>query len=137
MVSLVVVLGVTPLVVLYIFSVQFVNRGIDDWFNVDVEAGLGNALALGQTALELQRREDLAKLQQIAGRLRAGDPAALITNLSDLRQESGAEELTLFSANNQIIATISDDPPGTALTLPSVPSYPADEVLIQLRQGLP
>jgi nitrogen fixation/metabolism regulation signal transduction histidine kinase len=137
MVSLVVVLGVTPLVVLYIFSVQFVNRGIDDWFNVDVEAGLGNALALGQTALELQRREDLAKLQQIAGRLRAGDPAALITNLSDLRQESGAEELTLFSANNQIIATISDDPPGTALTLPSVPSFPADEVLIQLRQGLP
>jgi len=29
-------LAVTPLVVVYIFSVQFLNRGIDTWFDIEI-----------------------------------------------------------------------------------------------------
>ena len=37
-------LAVLPLLVVFYFSMQFINRGIDTWFNVEVEAGLENAL---------------------------------------------------------------------------------------------
>jgi len=56
MVLLLVVLAITPLIVVYVFSVAFINRGIDNWFSLDVEEGLGNALRLSQT---LQRSSDV------------------------------------------------------------------------------
>ena len=40
MVSVLVMVAITPLVGVYIFSVEFINRGIDNWLNVDVEKGL-------------------------------------------------------------------------------------------------
>src|SRR6478735_4103390 len=49
MVSLLVMVAATPLVGVYIFSVQFINRGIDNWFSVDVEQGFDDALDLVQT----------------------------------------------------------------------------------------
>ena len=56
MVSVLVMVAITPLVGVYIFSVEFINRGIDNWLNVDVEKGLGDALELGQTVLDIQMR---------------------------------------------------------------------------------
>ena len=41
MVTVLVMVAITPLVGVYIFSVEFINRGIDNWFNIDVDKGLG------------------------------------------------------------------------------------------------
>ena len=59
MVSMFVGLAVLPLLVVFYFSTQFINRGIDSWFNVEVEDGLNNALELSRAALELQKRRNL------------------------------------------------------------------------------
>ena len=59
MIILLVALGVTPLLIVYIFSVQFVYRGIDNWFDIDIEGGLVSALELSQNALNLQMRDHL------------------------------------------------------------------------------
>lgn len=131
MVTLLVVLAVTPLLVVYTFAVQFINRGIDSWFNVDVEQGLSNALELSQTALGLQMRENLAEVESMTQRLAGGGRADIVAELGALRRESGAVELTIFAANDQILATSAEDP-STA-----VPQYPSDEVLFQLRQDRP
>ena len=40
MVTVLALVAITPLVGVYIFSVEFINRGIDNWFNVDIEKGL-------------------------------------------------------------------------------------------------
>ena len=66
MVSVLVMVAITPLVGVYIFSVEFINRGIDNWLNVDVEKGLSDALDLGQTALDIQTRERLEEVQRFA-----------------------------------------------------------------------
>ncbi len=34
-------LAVLPLLVVFYFSIQFINRGIDTWFSAEVEAGFG------------------------------------------------------------------------------------------------
>ena len=65
MVSVLVMVAITPLVGVYIFSVEFINRGIDNWLNVDVEKGLGDALELGQTVLEIQTRGRIEEVHQL------------------------------------------------------------------------
>jgi len=131
MVSLLVMVAVTPLVGVYIFSVQFINRGIDNWFSVDVEQGLGDALELGQTVLEIQTRARLDQVQDLARRLGSVPRAELPTTLNAMRRDTDAIDLTVYGPNNQILAVTSIDPE------PGAPHYPADEVLFQLRQQRP
>ncbi|HUL80691.1 MAG TPA: ATP-binding protein, partial [Gammaproteobacteria bacterium] len=129
MVSVLVLVAITPLVGVYIFSVEFINRGIDNWFNVDVEKGLANVLRLGQTAFDIQSRSKLDEVQRLANRLSNVDARDLSPTLNALRADSSALELTVYGANRQILATAAVDR-GAA-----VPRYPSDEVLFQLRQA--
>jgi len=131
MVILLVVLAVTPLLVVYTFAVQFINRGIDSWFSVDVEQGLGNALELSRTALGLEMRDHVANLQSMAQNLARSRRSDIVSELGDFRRESGAMELTIFTANHQILATSAENPSA------AVPQYPSDEVISQLRQDRP
>ncbi len=124
-------LATIPLIVVFYFSVQFINRGIDTWFNVDVEAGLENALQLSRAALEMQMREHLYSTEQIARRLRTVGERQMVFELSIMRRESGASEITIFGNNNRIIATSSDR--STA----ELPPPLTEEVLLQTQQQRP
>ncbi len=124
-------LATIPLIVVFYFSVQFINRGIDTWFNVDVEAGLENALQLSRTALEMQMREHLYSTEQIARRLRSVGERQMVFELSIMRRESGASEITIFGNNNRIIATSSDR------SAAELPPPLTEEVLLQTQQQRP
>ena len=96
-------LTILPLLVVFYFSTQFINRGIDSWFNVQVEEGLENALALSRAAIEQQKRQSLYATTQVAKRLALVSDRQLVFELSLLRRESGASEMTLYGANNTIL----------------------------------
>ena len=131
MVSMFVGLAVVPLFIVFYFSMQFINRGIDSWFDVQVEEGLDNALALSRAALELQKRRNLSATRSIAQRLAMVNDRQTVFELSILRRESGASEMTLYGANNTVLATSTDNP---AATLPQ----PLDEeVILQIQQERP
>jgi len=131
MVGMSVSLAVVPLLVVFYFSMQFINRGIDTWFNVEVEKGLDDALALSRAALEMQMRDNLGTTVQIAERLRNVSKRQLIFELSMLRRESGASEISVFGRNRRILATSSD------FAANRLPQVPKDEVLLQIRQNRP
>jgi len=131
MVGMSVTLAVVPMLVVFYFSVQFINRGIDTWFNVEIEKGLDDALALSRAALEMQMRDHLKTTLKIADRLRDVTGRQLFFDLSMLRRESGASEITVFGMNRRILATSSDLAAGT------MPALPRDEVILQIRQNLP
>ena len=131
MVGMFVGLAIVPLLVVFYFSMQFINRGIDTWFNVQVEEGLEDALALSRAALDLQMRGNLNATAQIAQRLREIDTNQHAYEVGRLRTESNAKEITIFGRNSQILATSSDQPLG------SLPTMPSDEVLMQIRQNRP
>ncbi|MEX1266084.1 MAG: hypothetical protein WEA08_04115, partial [Woeseia sp.] len=95
MVGMFVGLAVIPLLVVFYFSMQFINRGIDTWFNVEVEAGLDDALALSRAALETQMRQHLNSTARIGARLEEVSLRQLIFELNMLRRETGAQEITL------------------------------------------
>jgi nitrogen fixation/metabolism regulation signal transduction histidine kinase len=131
MVGMFVGLAVLPLLVVFYFSIQFINSGIDSWFNIEIEEGLDEALALSQAALGIQMRDHLNTTAQIASRLQDVSTRQVIFELSMLRRESGASEISIFGANNRIVATSSDQSAG------SLPKPLTDEVLLQVRQGRP
>jgi nitrogen fixation/metabolism regulation signal transduction histidine kinase len=131
MVGMFVGLAVLPLLVVFYFSMQFINRGIDTWFNVEVEAGLDDALELSRAALEMQKRERLETTVRIANLLQDVSSRQLIFELSMLRRESGAGEISVYGRNNRIIAMSSDQSAG------SLPRPLSDEVLLQIRQNRP
>ena len=131
MVTMFVGLAVIPLLVVFYFSMQFINRGIDTWFNVQVEEGLEDALALSRAALDMQMRGNLNTTARIAQRLRETSGSQLVYEVGRLRTESNAKEITVFGRNSQILATSSDQ------ALGGLPAPPSDEVLMQIRQNRP
>ncbi|HVJ30029.1 MAG TPA: two-component sensor histidine kinase, partial [Gammaproteobacteria bacterium] len=106
MISVLVMVAITPLVGVYIFSVEFINRGIDNWLNVDVEQGMNDALDLAKAALDIQTRERLAEVQQFSRELADVDGAELARKLNALRASSDALEVTVYG-NNQILGVAS------------------------------
>jgi len=148
MLSLFVALAVSPLLVVYGFSIDFLGRGIDSWFDVRVARALKDALDLSRGALDQQTRKLLKQTEQLAYELMEGpisvtpldltalrDPSstvvadpALPMNLDELRAKSGADELLLLTRKGGIIASSSG-------AHEVVPNLPSEEILLQLRQG--
>ncbi len=124
-------LAVAPILVVYYFSLQFINRGIDSWFELEVSQGLKDTRELSHAALEVRVREFLQHTQVVAHTLSSSPDLELIGTLDRERRESTALEFTIVGAQAQIIATSSDRP------MDSLPVPATDEMMLQLRRGLP
>ena len=131
MVGMFVGLAVLPLLVVFYFSTQFINSGIDSWFNIEVEEGLDNALELSRAALELQKRRNLESTQAAAQRLSVVADSRVVMELGMLRREAGASEMTLYGPNNTVLATSSGSATAT------LPKPLSEEVVLQMQQGRP
>src|SRR5271154_3650479 len=59
-------LAVAPILVVYYFSLQFLNRGIDSWFELEVSQGLRDMRELSHAALEVRKSEFLQHTQVVA-----------------------------------------------------------------------
>jgi nitrogen fixation/metabolism regulation signal transduction histidine kinase len=124
-------LAVAPILVVYYFSLQFINRGIDSWFELEVSQGLKDTRELSHAALEVRVREFLQHTQVVAHTLSSSSDLELIGTLDRERRESTALEFTIVGAQAQILATSSDRP------MDSLPVPATDEMMLQLRRGLP
>jgi nitrogen fixation/metabolism regulation signal transduction histidine kinase len=124
------VLATLPILLVYFFAVQFLNKGIDSWFNVEMRQSLDDALVLSRSALETRMREHLASTGVIADELAAvgGEPPGL---LETLRRQAGALEITVATESGTIIAV------SKGLSSEVVPDEIPSEVLLQVRQGRP
>jgi PAS domain S-box-containing protein len=99
-------LAMLPLLLVFYFSVMFLNRGIDSWFHVEIREGLQDALTLSRAALDLHMREYMQRTRTIASDIASrDDPVAL---LDEARQKNEAIELTLYGANRRILGTSSE-----------------------------
>jgi nitrogen fixation/metabolism regulation signal transduction histidine kinase len=124
------VLATLPILLVYFFAVQFLNRGIDSWFNVEIRRSLDDALVLSRSALEVRMREHLADSQQIADQLVVMN-GVLPGQLEALRRQVGALELTVATESGSIVAV------SKGWSSDIVPEDVPGEVLLQVRQGQP
>jgi PAS domain S-box-containing protein len=124
-------LAVAPILVVYYFSLQFLSRGIDSWFELEVSQGLKDTRELSRAALEVREREFLQHAQLVAHSLSALPDFQLAASLDRERRESTAIEFTVMGAQARIIATSSDRP------MDALPVPATDEMMLQLRRGRP
>ena len=124
-----VILSTTPVSVVYYFSLDFLQRGIDSWFDVRVENALTDALELSKTSLGVRTRELLRQTKQMSPRLNAISNELATLTLNELRTESDANELTLFTNDGRIIASSISE------TTRLLPQHLDDSTLQLLRQG--
>ncbi|MEA2095039.1 MAG: two-component sensor histidine kinase, partial [Pseudomonadota bacterium] len=124
-----VVLSVVPVSIVYYFSVQFLQRGIDSWFDVRIEQALEDSLDLSRTALDVRLRDVLRLTEGMADEIAESPSATIALNLYDIRVRSGAAELTLLGSDGRIIASSSANPTDI------VPYQPSGDMLQTLYDG--
>ncbi len=124
------VLATLPLLLVYFFAVQFLNRGIDSWFNVEIRKSLDDALVLSRSALETRMREHLADTQLVAEEL-ASVGSGMPGILESLRRQVGAIEIIVATEGGAIVAV------SKGLSSEIVPDEVPGEVLMQMRQRRP
>ena len=124
------VLATLPILLVYFFAVQFLNRGIDSWFNVEIRQSLDDALVLSRSALETRMREHLEATELVAEQIvtSGGQMPGL---LEIMRRQSGASEILVATDGGAIIAV------SKGLSPEVVPDEVPGEVLLQVRQGRP
>ncbi len=123
-------LTLMPLVVVYYFSIQFLSRGIDSWFDVRIEQALDDALLLGRNSLEATKQDLAGKVRADATAIAATkDDIEVIRIIGELRTENEYSEMTLFGQNGRIIASSNAD----ASSL--LPDRPDESIMAEVQQG--
>ena len=123
-------LAVAPILVVYYFSLQFLNRGIDSWFELEVSQGLKDTRELSRAVLEGREREFQLHAQNLAHTLSSQPEFQFISTLDQDRRDSSALEYVIRGPQGRILAYSSDRPMDTL-------GFSNDEMLLQLRRGRP
>ena len=129
MVTLFVVLALSPAGIVFYFSMQFLHQGIDSWFNVEMDRAMEDALELSQASLDQRIRWNLMQTQQLAEKIAELPESQAGLELENFRVLSHAAEMTLFSRQDRIIASSSTNPSDI------LPSLPDEHTWLQLRQN--
>jgi len=124
-------LVIAPLLIVYFSSLEFLNRGIDSWFTVEVKQGLNDAVVLARAALDLRMREYSHRTQALARELATVPPAAVQARLDAERRAGEALEIALFGAQVHIVAASLENP------LEALPAQPPQDLVRQVAQHLP
>jgi two-component system, NtrC family, nitrogen regulation sensor histidine kinase NtrY len=125
-------LVVVPLIIVYLFSLDFLNRGIDSWFQVEVKQGLNDAVGLSRSTLEVRMREYAASIAGFAHSIINLDGGQILTRIDEERRATGAIEIGLFDSHQRVLALSSESRAGRM-----IPVTPSEEVVRQVSQGRP
>jgi nitrogen fixation/metabolism regulation signal transduction histidine kinase len=129
MLLMLIALAVPPVLVVYGFSLFFLNATIDNWFNVRLEQALGDALEIGRIYLDERLETAEGHVRTLAAELGPLADAELQGHLDRALDTQGGTQLTVFGDNRTVLATASSDP--RFLT----PAYPDAAALLQVQNS--
>jgi nitrogen fixation/metabolism regulation signal transduction histidine kinase len=105
-----VLLAVPPVVVVYGFALRFINATVDNWFDVNLERALDDALEVGRIVVDEHLRKDEAGSLALADELVSTFDANLQSVLDREIDGLGAIQLSMFDADRRVLALSSSDP---------------------------
>lgn len=121
-------LTIIPFSLIYFFSIQFLNKGVDSWFDVRIEQTVEDSLLLSKSALEGIKEEIISDVEDYAKSLRQNvSRGDLLKTLDEIRELEGYSELSLYKDDGSVFFFSSID---EASVLPDIPG---DEVFSELR----
>ena len=129
LVSLFVLLILVSTTTVYSFSIHFLHRGINSWFDVDVEQALSDSLELSRSAFTIRMRTLLKQSRLMAGVLSELPKDELNHSLQELTRLSGTLEMNIWTMDGEIVTSSIKD--ATIL----IPNRPNEAIFNQLQQG--
>jgi nitrogen fixation/metabolism regulation signal transduction histidine kinase len=96
-------MGVAPGLLIYVVSVQFLQRSIESWFDVRVDRALESGLSLGRAALEAQLTDVTGKARVMALELADVPDSQQLAQLERMRERVGLHEALLVTAGGRLI----------------------------------
>ncbi len=124
-------LTLVPVLIVYSFSVKFLDSNIDSWFDVEIEQALDDALELSRESLGLQMRTLQRVTIEVADNLIGVSDEDAILVLNEFGINAEASEMTLIGPDNRIIAST-----GTSSRISVQPNRPDDDLASRARSGL-
>lgn len=151
LVSIFVALALPPVVIVWLFSTEFLTETIAGWLDAGTESALADSIELGQLFIDLRTRESRNRLRRIADGLPIdGDEDRRLDYLFGQVSSAGPAELTLLDASGQVQALVHIDPSRMVADLPSAfalsqasrgqtwaAAEPGDDGGLQIRVVLP
>ena len=120
LVGVFIALALPPVVVVYLFSVEFLNNTIDGWFDTGAEPALADSIEMGQLFLDLRTRQARDQLARIAAGLPLGaDEDELLDYLFARASSTGPVELTMLTPAGRVETLVHIDPQRMVSDLPS------------------
>lgn len=129
MVIIFVSLAVLPALVVYSFSIQFIHRSIDSWFDVTVEKALEDALNLSRSAVDEKKKTLLRQIRRLSDEIMVDLSTLSVVSLSEIREKSGVDEVTLMTSKGRVLGSSSIEEGDI------VPDLPSSDLLLPLQQG--
>ena len=124
-------MGLVPGALIYLVSVQFLGKSIESWFDVRVDSALESGLAIGRTTLDAMLADLNGKARIVAFGISDVSESQQGQALNRLRQQVGAQQALLFTANGRLLAeAVAGSDSGVF-----APATPPATVLRQLRIG--
>jgi nitrogen fixation/metabolism regulation signal transduction histidine kinase len=124
-------LAVVPLLVMYLFWLGFLNRGINSWFKDGILEPLQHSEQLSLEYLDKLSRKQGELTAQLAQQLGKPADAALVAALDAERIASAARELAVYGKNGQLLAASV----GQGVSTPDPQMW--RDMLIQIGTGQP
>ncbi|BBN58655.1 sensor histidine kinase [Hydrogenovibrio marinus] len=112
------IIGV-PLLITYFFSITFVNKGIDQWFDIKTDVALTNAVKLVKITLDDQTRNHLKSTLQAADQYQNALSITPVLTINKLRKQFNIREAALYTLNGELVAYSSQT---NDTDLPKTPS---------------
>lgn len=119
LVSLFVLLILGSTTIVYGFSMHFLHRGINSWFDVKVEQALNDSLELSRAAFGIRIRTLLRQSRLMAGTLSELPEKDISHSVRELTQLSGAIELSIWTMDGQLVTSSIENP---AIMVPDKPN---------------
>ena len=119
LVAVFIALALPPVVILYLFAIQFLTDTVEGWLDVDAERALAESIEMGQLFLDLRTREVAGQVQRLAEQLDLDDEEWLFRQLLRQVSASGPTELSVLNAAGQSQVSVNIDPGQLTPALPS------------------
>lgn len=131
MVSIFLLLTIIPFSLIYYFSIQFLNKGVDSWFDVRVEQTVQDARFLGEAWLKAVQHDITTDVENFANSLASDIATGQLNQVLDVMDEvlelEDYIELSIHTDDGRILAFSHIDRDRM------IPDSPSPEVFIELR----
>jgi nitrogen fixation/metabolism regulation signal transduction histidine kinase len=120
LVGVFIALAMPPVVIVFLFSIEFISNTVEDWFDTGAEPALADSIELGQLFLDLRTRQAQSQMQRIEAALpRGADEDALLDYLFSRVSSAGPIELAVLTAAGRVETLVHLDPQQIVADLPS------------------